>query len=185
MKWMQTILFLIFGTIAYSNNCKITFFDSLPECSAQLIRELNLAPVKSIRISNAIFHLSDVFQYQEYIPAIDGKKRFGVFAYVELDDGRTSLRFFYKSGSHGIFRVAPFVTYYDTVNTEGKPITGITWYSKGIGEGSLSIPGKVQLYLFDKIAQQAFRSDRPDIILHYLLKQNIGLLPCGSYTSPP
>lgn len=152
------ILFLI-STSCFSGQIplKTTFFDEDPAKARELVYDLNLIPVKSIKVKNATYHFTDLIHYEQTIPT-DGRKRYGVFAYIEIDDN-FYFRFFYKSGSHGIFRLAPFIAYASWLNADNQQYTSVSWYSKGIGEGSLALPPIAQIYLANEISKNNARTD--------------------------
>jgi hypothetical protein len=133
------------------------FFSQNSEKAKQLVYDLQLVPIKSIKVKNATYHFTELFHYDQTIPS-DGRKRYGVFAYIEIDNN-FYFRFFYKSGSHGIFRLAPFITYASGLNVNNEQFTSVSWYSKGIGEGSLALPPIIQVYLADEINKNNTRTD--------------------------
>ena len=145
-----TILLTSVQCFAFGLDEKVVFSSENPAKSRKVINELNLFPKTQIKVKNAIYHLTDIFLFDQTIPS-DGRKRFGVFGYIQIKE-KKFFRFFYKSGSHGIFRVAPFISYYSGLNVYGDEASSISWYSKGIGEGSLAVPPKVQSYLAKQIS---------------------------------
>lgn len=160
MKYLiTTVLSLIilaaYGEVSYSEN--LIFSSSNQSRSLELYHSLKLYPVKKIEHKNAVYHISELFKFETHIPSI-GTQRYGVFISIEID-GVKYFRFFYKSDSHGIFRLAPFVQYYQGNNSAGETISSIIWYSKGIGEGSLALPPKLQIYLAKEISKGSHRSD--------------------------
>ena len=131
--------------------------------SLELYHSLKLYPVKRIEIKDAVYHISELFKFDTSIPSV-GTQRYGVFALVEVN-GKKYFRFYYKSGSHGVFRLAPFLHYFEGENYTGNTVVSIMWYSKGIGEGSLALPPKLQIYLAKEISRGSYRND---ITIHHI-----------------
>ncbi|GEM_PF-5058690 len=155
---ITALCFIIWGAYGEVSNSENLIFSSSDQSrSLELYHSLKLYPVKKIKLKNAVYHVSELFKFVTHIPSI-GSQRYGVFISVEVD-GKKYFRFFYKSGSHGIFRLAPFVQYYKGKNHAGEIVSSIMWYSKGIGEGSLALPPKLQIYLAKEISKGSHRSD--------------------------
>ncbi|MBC96566.1 MAG: hypothetical protein CME63_02380 [Halobacteriovoraceae bacterium] len=159
-NFIKSFIFLYIISIScYSSSIPLNtrFFGKNPIRAEKLVHELDLVPVKSIAVKNAIYHFTELFHFDQTIPS-DGRKRYGVFAYIEIDNV-FYFRFFYKSNSHGIFRLAPFIAYASWLNNENEQMTSISWYSKGIGEGSLALPPVIQVYLASEINKNNARTD--------------------------
>lgn len=153
---------------------------SLPENQAAIYKQAGLLPQKTIEIDGRIMHLSQ--------PFAGPGGRTGILVFQEVD-GKITVRSWYLSNEHGIWKAAPAVTDgglnkgpQTFIVTDGKkalPFDQVnTAPNKGyiyINEATVDLDGRLQEVLFNQVAERGVLQG--DEALH---KQALmGFLPPG------
>lgn len=134
----------------------VTISSENPSKTIEVLKDAKINFNDSVKVRDTTFYLSQTFEFGDQVGDKKPKeRRLGFFYIVEMSDNQKFLRFAYQSGTHGLFRVAPFIIYYGgfSLGAQQEVLT-VSWFSKGIGEGSLGLPAPVQVRAFDRMNKE-------------------------------